>query len=49
MGMQCRRLQQPAQSIVSGEHERRLALRGRNEGAINQGKRAETRAENCGP
>ena len=35
MGMQRRRLQQAAQSIVGGEHERRLTLRGQDEGAIN--------------
>ncbi len=41
MGMQRRRLQQAAQPIVSGEHERRLMLRGREKGAINYVKKAE--------
>ena len=45
MGMQRRRLQQAAQSIVGGEHERRLMLRGRDEGAINQVKKAEIECE----
>ena len=49
MGMEGRRLQQAAQSIVVGEHERRLMLRGRNEGEINQLKKAEIACENLQP
>jgi hypothetical protein len=49
MRMQRRRLQQAAQSVVSGEHERRLTLRGRDERGINQLKRAEIQCENSQP
>ena len=49
MGMQRRRLQQTAQSIVGGGHERRLMLRGREEGAINRQKKAEIEPKSCGP
>ena len=49
MGTQRRRLQQAAQSIVGGEHERRLMLRGRDEGAINQVKKAEIEPKISGP
>ena len=49
MGMQRRRLQQAAQPIVSGEHERRLMLRGREKGAINYVKKAEIEPNKCSP
>src|SRR5687768_14309066 len=49
MRMQRRRLQQAAQSIVIGEHERRLRLRGRDQGAINQVKKAEIAPKTYSP